>query len=144
MWSYQWSCEEAKAFEKVNKDILVFKYSFRTEPISYERDFLNRTTRYYVSKYTAGPKGESIAAEIVKYKGLFFHGLAHSKKFIYEHIDEMDWSDISKNVKLRENFIREFKDYLDWKYICRNQKLKKSFIIEMKKYTKKYMKDFNW
>ena len=132
--------EERTIFENANKDILVCKYTFRTDPELYERDFLNRSIRYYISKWTADNNGKAVPAEITRYQGLWFHGLARSKKFIYSNLDNMDWADISKNVKLRENFIREFKDYVDWKCICMYQKLKKPFILEMKKYTNKWKK----
>jgi len=48
--------------------------------------------------------------------------------FIEEHIEELDWADISTNNKLSERFIEKWSERVNWKIISGFQKLSESFI----------------
>ena len=50
----------------------------------------------------------------------------------YASLNDVYWTDISKNKILSENFMREFQNKVNWYYISRYQQLSKDFIREFK------------
>ena len=54
------------------------------------------------------------------------------ENYIRKFKDKVDWMNISYAQKLSEKFIREFQDKVEWYFISQNQKLSENFIREFK------------
>ena len=60
----------------------------------------------------------------------FWEWKTKTEQWLEEHIDRLDWYQVSKTVTLSEQFIEKYKDKVHWTMISSNQNLSIPFIIK--------------
>lgn len=68
----------------------------------------------------------------LKYK--YFKYQKNAEKFIDQHLDEIDWEDLSEHFDMDEKYLRKYFNYLNPYLLCQHVPLSESFIREYKDY----------